>query len=67
MSAWVVPLRGPGELCKCGHRADRHEAGECWTVLATGEETWRDAGRCGCAWYEPVSDPAGGEWDRWHG
>lgn len=40
------------EVCRCGHPAAHHDAGECWTG-ADGQEVWQDS-HCDCGWWEPV-------------
>lgn len=36
------------ETCMCGHAADAHEAGECWTYP---DATDHPEQPCGCQWY----------------
>lgn len=41
-------------VCRCGHPADAHDAGQCWT---TPDAHTRGPNPCPCEWYEPEPAP----------
>ena len=47
-------MTNPMDCKTCGHPAEHHDAGECWTT-EDGAETYGETS-CPCGWYEPAGE-----------